>query len=331
MRSSDACTSSRADELAGADERGELVDGAEEEVGHRARHGAVHPCAARNRMSAIMGLCVRHEPRDLPDDLELPLASGAPWWYWLGGAARARLRQHAPRALAPRRRDARHARRPRRGGSCAPSLVDRPMRVPDAVLAEARELREAIDAVRARRSLEGAPPPRARGRRCIDDWLVYAGDAPAAARSTRRRCPVLGERAAGRLAAPRARHDRARRRADARHARPSAPASASARRTPCSARFYDRSPAGRRRWCSMQTCGNAAKARRHRARRREARVSARPARYRWVVLAVGCRRHGASSPRCGRACRRSGRRCATTFGLTLGQVGFVFAASPSAS
>ena len=37
----------------------------------------------------------------------------------------------------------------------------------------------------------------------------------------------------------------------------------------CSARFYDRSPAGKRRWCSMQTCGNAAKARRHRARRRE--------------------------------------------------------------
>ncbi len=36
----------------------------------------------------------------------------------------------------------------------------------------------------------------------------------------------------------------------------------------CSARFYDRSPAGRRRWCSMRTCGNVAKARRHRARAR---------------------------------------------------------------
>jgi predicted RNA-binding Zn ribbon-like protein len=36
----------------------------------------------------------------------------------------------------------------------------------------------------------------------------------------------------------------------------------------CSARFYDRSPAGRRRWCSMRTCGNEAKARRHRARAR---------------------------------------------------------------
>jgi predicted RNA-binding Zn ribbon-like protein len=36
----------------------------------------------------------------------------------------------------------------------------------------------------------------------------------------------------------------------------------------CSARFYDRSPAGRRRWCSMRTCGNEAKARRHRAKAR---------------------------------------------------------------
>jgi predicted RNA-binding Zn ribbon-like protein len=34
----------------------------------------------------------------------------------------------------------------------------------------------------------------------------------------------------------------------------------------CSARFFDRSPAARRRWCSMAGCGNVAKARRHRAR-----------------------------------------------------------------
>jgi predicted RNA-binding Zn ribbon-like protein len=34
----------------------------------------------------------------------------------------------------------------------------------------------------------------------------------------------------------------------------------------CSGRFFDRSPAGRRRWCSMRTCGNEAKARRHRLR-----------------------------------------------------------------
>jgi predicted RNA-binding Zn ribbon-like protein len=34
--------------------------------------------------------------------------------------------------------------------------------------------------------------------------------------------------------------------------------------------FVDRSPAGRRRWCDMRTCGNQAKAARHRARARAA-------------------------------------------------------------
>jgi len=32
--------------------------------------------------------------------------------------------------------------------------------------------------------------------------------------------------------------------------------------------FYDSSPTGRRRWCDMATCGNQAKARRHRARQK---------------------------------------------------------------
>jgi predicted RNA-binding Zn ribbon-like protein len=32
--------------------------------------------------------------------------------------------------------------------------------------------------------------------------------------------------------------------------------------------FVDRSPAGRRRWCDMRTCGNRAKVARHRARAR---------------------------------------------------------------
>ena len=40
----------------------------------------------------------------------------------------------------------------------------------------------------------------------------------------------------------------------------------------CRWRFIDRSPAGRRIWCDMRTCGNRAKVARHRARRR-----ARPA------------------------------------------------------
>ncbi len=33
--------------------------------------------------------------------------------------------------------------------------------------------------------------------------------------------------------------------------------------------FYDESRAGRRRWCDMATCGNRAKAQRHRARQKE--------------------------------------------------------------
>jgi predicted RNA-binding Zn ribbon-like protein len=38
----------------------------------------------------------------------------------------------------------------------------------------------------------------------------------------------------------------------------------------CREVFIDRSPTGRRRWCDMRTCGNQAKAARHRARRRVA-------------------------------------------------------------
>jgi predicted RNA-binding Zn ribbon-like protein len=38
--------------------------------------------------------------------------------------------------------------------------------------------------------------------------------------------------------------------------------------TDCGIRFADRSPAGRRQWCSMRRCGNRAKARAHRTRSR---------------------------------------------------------------
>ncbi len=41
----------------------------------------------------------------------------------------------------------------------------------------------------------------------------------------------------------------------------------------CSEAFIDRSRTGRRRWCDMATCGNRAKAARHRQRRREAQAS----------------------------------------------------------
>lgn len=45
----------------------------------------------------------------------------------------------------------------------------------------------------------------------------------------------------------------------------------------CDWRFLDRSPAGRRRWCDMRTCGNRAKVARHRARARATGSGATPA------------------------------------------------------
>jgi predicted RNA-binding Zn ribbon-like protein len=41
--------------------------------------------------------------------------------------------------------------------------------------------------------------------------------------------------------------------------------------------FYDESRAGRRRWCDMATCGNRAKAQRHRARQKETAEVVQPA------------------------------------------------------
>ncbi|MGO9207446.1 MAG: CGNR zinc finger domain-containing protein [Candidatus Limnocylindrales bacterium] len=38
--------------------------------------------------------------------------------------------------------------------------------------------------------------------------------------------------------------------------------------------FYDASPTGRRRWCDMASCGNRAKAARHRVRARNTKQAA---------------------------------------------------------
>src|SRR5919202_811760 len=147
---------------------------------------------------------------DLPDRLELPLETGEPWWYWLGG-------------------------------------------------------RPALDLVTA--LLEGAPSPPAAVKR-IDGWLKYAGARPALVLDEHG-VPLLGERGEGhspRRALGAIALDAARMLGDPEErARVRVCASDT-----CSARFYDRSPAGRRRWCSMRTCGNEAKARRHRAKVRSA-------------------------------------------------------------
>ena len=206
--------------------------------------------------------------RDLPEELALPLASGAAWWYWLGGrpaidlvnTLRERWRRRVETLVTPDDLGLWLVRA---------RLLPAPQRVTRARLGEARELREAIDrCVQAALARDAAPHAAVT---VIDGWLAHAGARPAfavAADGT----PVLGELAS----------------ADAvRHALGTIALDAAkmlglesqrervricASET-CSARFYDRSPAGARRWCSMQRCGNVAKARRHRSRQRAEAVA----------------------------------------------------------
>jgi predicted RNA-binding Zn ribbon-like protein len=198
--------------------------------------------------------------RDLPDG---PPVSGAPYWYWLGG-------RPALDFVNTRRE------RWRRDVECLLSvdevvtwlvragLLPQPMRAPASVLAEARVLREAIDAgVRA--AVSGKAPDSA-AVALIDDWLALAGSRPALVTSAFGR-PVLSERV--RVDSPRralgmVAYDAARMLGiDSERTRVRICGSDT-----CSARFYDRSPAGARRWCSMALCGNQNKARRFRERAR---------------------------------------------------------------
>jgi predicted RNA-binding Zn ribbon-like protein len=200
---------------------------------------------------------------DLPERLELPLVSGEPWWYWLGGrpaldlvnTLRERWRRRVETLVTP--------------DDLALWLVRaevaaEPLPVPPEVLDEARGLREAIDACVSALLADAAPPAAAVTE--IDRWLVHAGTRPQLVLDPGGR-PVLGERAPAdspRRALGAIALDAARMLgAPAELARVRVCASDT-----CSARFYDRSPAGRRRWCSMRTCGNEAKARRHRERAR---------------------------------------------------------------
>jgi predicted RNA-binding Zn ribbon-like protein len=201
--------------------------------------------------------------RDLPEDLVLPLATGEPWWYWSGGRPavdfvnthRERWRRDVETLVTP---DDLATWLVRAG------VMDAPARVPRTVLEQARDLREAIDALVVA-TLDGRPAP-SEAITLVDDWLVFAGARPqlvlgsdgapllterAAADSPRRALGMVALDAAQMLGTP---AERARIRVCASET--------------CSGRFYDRSPAGRRRWCSMRTCGNEAKARRHRERQK---------------------------------------------------------------
>jgi predicted RNA-binding Zn ribbon-like protein len=196
--------------------------------------------------------------RDLPDGAPV---SGVPYWYWLGG-------RPAMDFVNTRRE------RWRRDVECLLSvdevvtwlvrarLLAQPMRAPASILAEARTLREAIDAgVRA--AVEGtAPDPAVIGH--IDDWLALSGSRPALVAGPSGE-PVLSERVSAdspRRALGMVAYDAARMLGiPSERARVRICGSDT-----CSARFYDRSPGGARRWCSMALCGNQNKARRWRKR-----------------------------------------------------------------
>ena len=184
-------------------------------------------------------------------------------WYWLGGRPALDFvntrRERWRRDYETLRSPADLSEWLRRAG-----LLSGPAVAPPQALVAAVALREAIDAgVRA--VVAGAPPPPETVA-AIDGWLPYAVLRPSLWPGADG-LPVLSERPAaeplsaamGALALDAARmlgreNDRRRVRICSSDT--------------CSARFYDRSPAAARRWCSKTRCGNAAKARRHRARQK---------------------------------------------------------------
>jgi predicted RNA-binding Zn ribbon-like protein len=201
--------------------------------------------------------------RDLPEDLVLPLVTGEPWWYWSGGRPavdfvnthRERWRRGVETLVTPQDLTA---------WLVQADVMDGPAPASKAVLAQARDLREAIDLLLVA-TIEERPAP-ADAITLIDDWLVFAGVRPQLVPGAGSDPAVLTERAAAdspRRALGTIALDAATMLGTEQRSRIRICASET-----CSGRFFDRSPAGRRRWCSMRTCGNEAKARRHRHRQR---------------------------------------------------------------
>ncbi len=197
---------------------------------------------------------------DLPADLVLPLRSGEAWWYWLGGRPaldfvntfRERWWRQVETLATPSDLSQ---------WMVGAGVVDDAPRFTPALLASARELREAINAAMVA-TLEGQPAP-AKALSTIGGWLAESR-VPDRLLSTEDGQPSLqpGSPAhAGRYALALIARDAAEMLGTDQRDRVRVCAAER-----CSARFYDRSRAGRRRWCSMEGCGNTAKARRHRAR-----------------------------------------------------------------
>lgn len=199
---------------------------------------------------------------DLPDDLTLPLETGEPWWYWLGGRPSVdfvnTLRERWWRRVETLVTPDDLVRWLERAELLEPGQVEHasPER-----LRSARDLRESIDVALV--AIVSGAPVVPRSIATIDRWL------PAAAPSETLALEPGGE---PRLRAAAAEDPLAH--ALGLLARDAAQMLGTEQRgrvricasDTCSARFYDRSPTAARVWCSMRGCGNVAKARRHRAR-----------------------------------------------------------------
>jgi predicted RNA-binding Zn ribbon-like protein len=207
------------------------------------------------------------QDRDLPEDLVLPLATGEPWWYWSGGrpavdfvnTRRERWRRGVETLVTPEDLATWLVR------AGVMETAGRAGAVSRKVLAQAVDLREAIDTLLVG-AIDGTPVVSTEAITLIDDWLVFAGARPQLVVGDDG-APLLTERAAAdspRRALGTIALDAATMLGTDHRARIRICASDT-----CSGRFFDRSPAGRRRWCSMRTCGNEAKARRHRQRQRQ--------------------------------------------------------------
>lgn len=197
---------------------------------------------------------------DLPSDLSLPLARGAPWWYWLGGrpaldfvnTRRERWWRDVETLVTPE---------DLADWTVRSGVLSNPPKVSPALLGKAHTLREAINA--AVIALDGPGQSPANALATIDSWLPAAlvcdrlgpgdGGLPALTPGSPANTARYGLGLIARDAAEMLGTDQRER------------VRVCASET-CSARFFDRSRSGRRRWCSMQGCGNVEKARRHRAR-----------------------------------------------------------------
>ena len=220
MRSSEVCTSSRAESWP------ERTSAASSWTGRKRRSAPAavdmeptitgsgadaHLSPGRNHMTSYHGVM---PDRDLPEDLVLPLATGEPWWYWSGGrpavdfvnTRRERWRRGVETLVTP---EDLATWLVRAGVMDASALVTRK------VLAQAVDLREAIDTLLVG-AIDGTPVASTEAITLIDDWLVFAGVRPQLVAGDGRRAAADRARRR-RLAAPRAGHDRAGRRDDARH------------------------------------------------------------------------------------------------------------------